>query len=216
MYLLNTLILNTSEADLKNLIETTPEIHPDYEGNCRCVFLNDKRCTIHPARTGACRLFGFSSLNELKITEMEFCKQNIVNDNDPGINFILDWVDQLGLLNNNLYPYNSTPYFVRGFNIPCWLDIYFDDSISSEPFVQIRQMLRKSFNLSFCKDYTLKTGIKDKIDKISILNILLDSGPLDDLRELLLSIRDDYPLTGTYFYEEAQAYLDEVEKLKNG
>ena len=40
----------------------------------------------------------------------------------------------------------------------------------------------------------------------------LPETPVEVLTEVLVSIRDDYPLTGTYFVKEAQTYLDELGK----
>jgi hypothetical protein len=33
------------------------------------------------------------------------------------------------------------------------------------------------------------------------------------VRQLLVSIRDDYPFTGTYFLEEAKTLLESLEKI---
>jgi hypothetical protein len=80
-------------------------------------------------------------------------------------------------------------------------------------FSDIRSVMHSYFDLSrFKSRYLLKTGLKEKIDKISLLSVLLGTNDKSTLQELLVSIRDDYPLTGTYFIKEAQLYLDELAK----
>ena len=64
----------------------------------------------------------------------------------------------------------------------------------------------------YADDYRPSTGLREKIDKISVLSAIIGSGDRAMLRGLLLSIRDDYPLTGTYFYEEANTLLTELDK----
>ena len=103
-----------------------------------------------------------------------------------------------------------------GFNLHCRLDIYFDDSLDFDIFNDIKQVLKQYIDLAeYKKYYTSQTGLKEKIDKIGILSALLSSGDKALLHPLLLSIRDDYPATGTYFYDEATAYLDVLDKNEN-
>ena len=37
--------------------------------------------------------------------------------------FVRQWLDRLVGLNKRLYAFNAEPYFVRGFNLECWLDV---------------------------------------------------------------------------------------------
>ena len=216
IYLFDYLQKNVTPERIFEYILSPPEIHPDYEGNLRCVFEINNSCTVHKARTGACRLFGIPSLKELKLTNMEECKNKItVNKGNSDIVFIKSWFDRLYLLEKKQYNYAMEPYFIKGFNIQCWLDIYFDESLDFDIFFDIKNIIKNYINLSPYKDsYEPKTGIKEKIDKISILTTLLDSGDREAIYKLLLSIRNDYPATGIYFYDETTAFLKVLEKTK--
>jgi hypothetical protein len=168
---------------------------------------------VHEARTGACRLFGIPSLADFKVPEMEMCKRNITVTQDPGVVWISEWVDRLFVLNSQLHLFNQSPYFVRGFNLACWLDVYFDTAIEVEPFVSMRRILRNALDLSFVTGYVPRTGLREKLICIKEFDELLNTKPDQSMVDLLISIRDAYPLTGTYFYEEAQAFLDKLQSL---
>jgi hypothetical protein len=128
------------------------------------------------------------------------------------ITFVRDWLSRLVALNECLYPFGAEPYFLQGLNLHCWLDICFDDLFDFDLFGDIRRFIHDNLDLApLAHRYTPVTGLKEKVDKIVILSSLLECGDPTALRTLLLSIRDDYPLTGTYFYEEAAEMLRVVE-----
>ncbi len=216
IYLFDYLQKSVNPEKVKEYILSPPEIHTDCEGNLRCIFLKNNSCAIHAARTGACRLFGIPSLKELKLTNMEECKnKTTVIKGNCNIAFIKSWLDKLYLLEKKQYHYGIEPYFIKGFNIQCWLDIYFDDSLDFDVFSDIKNIMKHYINLSSYEDsYEPKTGLKEKIDKISILTTLLDSGDREAIHKLLLSIRNDYPATGIYFYDETTAFLEVLDKTK--
>jgi hypothetical protein len=119
------------------------------------------------------------------------------------------WLDKLVELDSSLYSYNTEPFFVTGFNIHCWLDIYFDESFEVEVFGDIRRVMREYLELGeFAAGYTQQSGLKEKVDKITILSAMAGRAHPDTVRQLLVSIRDDYPKTGTYYHAEAQHLLD--------
>lgn len=217
IYLFHVLQNTSSTEKIIRYLQTPPELHPDYNGNVRCFFLEEKSCAIHPARTGACRLFGIPSLKELNLSNLEACRHHIeIVSGNSDISFIQSWLEKLCQLDRKLYDYAAEPYFIKGFNLHCWLDIYFDDSLDFDIFNDIKQVLKQYVDLAEYKNYyTSQTGLKEKIDKIGILSALLSSGDKALLHPLLLSIRDDYPATGTYFYDEAVAYLDVLDKNEN-
>lgn len=192
-----------------------PEIHRGFEGNLKCPFLDGNGCFAYKGRTGACRLFGNPVLKELGIKDLVDCtKKCTVVDKAKDIAYIQNWLDRLSLLNNKLYPFGQAPYFIRGFNLSCWLDLYFDPLLDMEPFSQIKAILHSSIDMmSLAPVYVVSTGLKEKVDKITLLTVMLDTADAYALRKLIISIRDDYPLTGTYFYEEANAYLRAMDKV---
>lgn len=213
IYLFKYLEDNLSDEQIISFIQTPAKIHEDYEGNTHCPFLDKKRCAIHPGRAGACRLFGIPSLKDMNIQNMEECKYNIEVISGRGdLPYIESWLDELFEFENTLYPFGTEPYFVKGFNIHTWLDIIFDNSIDFNVFSSIKETISNNLNISKFKDhYKLQTNIREKIDKIGILSSMIGIADAETLKKLLLSIRDDYPLTGSYFYEESQAYLKAIE-----
>lgn len=214
LFLFDFLCKNWKKDVLKKHILAPVEVHQQYEGNIVCTFLNDNQCTVYPARTGACRLFGIPALESLNIPNLVGCKEHI---SSPGIeievSFLKNWLLSLVQLDSSFYEFGKDPYFIRGFNIPCWLDIYFDDSLDFDIFNDIKKAMFSHIDLSFCKnEYTIKTDIRDKFDKIAVVSSLLDSGDVQTVKKVLLSIRDDYPATGTYFFEETMIFLSFIEK----
>lgn len=215
VYLMRYTLEHVSREEFCTTILAEPQIHPHYEGNSRCMFLQNNRCAIHDGRTGACRLFGIPTLKELNIPNLELCVNEITTDRPFDGALLTHWLERIADLNKSLHDFDTPPYFITGFNLATWLDIYFDDTITADPVEQIRTILHSSIDLDFLKArYVNQTGIKDKIDKITILSVMLDTGNLDELWELLLSIRDDYPLTGTYFFAEAQAFLSKIDTIR--
>lgn len=213
IYLFNYLENELNENEILNFILKPAKLHEEYEGNSHCIFLDGKRCAIHPGRAGACRLFGIPSLKEMKIQNMEECRYNIKVISGRGdLPYIESWLNELFEFENTLYPFGSEPYFVKGFNLHTWLDIIFDDSIDFDVFKTIKDVIKENLKIfKYQSDYTLCTNIREKIDKIGILNSMIGIADAITLKKILLSIRDDYPLTGSYFYEEAQAYLKIIE-----
>jgi hypothetical protein len=198
----------------EKFIFSEPEIHPVHEGNLICPMLAENKCLVHQWRTGACRLFGIPSLDNLGVSNLVSCFHDIAvvsGSRDKG--FILKWLESVARLNESMYPFGKAPYFIYGFNLECWLDVYFDDFLTVDIFPDIRRVMHRDIDLSeYRPRYLLKTWLKEKIDKISLLTIMLGSGDKNALTEVLVSIRDDYPHTGTYYVKEAQAYLDELGK----
>jgi hypothetical protein len=267
LFMMNRCITTLPANDLEAFILAPPILNKVHEGNLDCIFLRQKQCAIHNTRSGACRLFGIPSINEMGIPDLVSCFNKItVKSGEFSESFIKSWLEKIVALNQKLYPFGSEPFHVYGFNIECWLDIYFDTTISDDFFNNIRDIMKQCFDLDdFSKpakpevgrgrsfpaaltrprsvvsnkatslqrasrpdflfhrhiyaknvdnsdigtnNYIPKTGLKEKIDKIIILPFLLDSGDVPVIRETLISIRDDYPFTGTYFYREAQTLLD--------
>jgi hypothetical protein len=214
IYLMHHCAVNLPQQDLEEFIFSVPLLSEAHEGNIVCAFLKNKLCSVHLWRTGACRLFGIPALEKLGVSDLVSCFNSIsVVSGASDEAFIRAWLDRITSLNTALYPFGKAPYHVYGFNLECWLDIYFDDLFTVDVFADIRAIMARYFDLSKWKqDYKARTGLKEKIDKISILSLLLETGDRDSIKELLVSIWDGYPLTGTYFQKEAQEMLDMINK----
>ena len=214
LYLAHYLQENVSREQLINYLTKPAEIHPDYEGNLRCIFLENKRCSVHPGRTAACRLFGIPSLSEMNIANLEECKNNItIAHGDGSIAFVKAWLKKLVALDAGIYDFDAEPYYIKGFTIQCWFDIYFDETFDFDVFNDIKNAMNHHFDLSsFTEYYTLKTGLKEKIDTISIVASLIDAGDKETLKKALYAIKNNYPLTGTYYYDEVNEFLNVIEE----
>jgi hypothetical protein len=213
VYLMHHCCANLSESQVRAFVLAAPRVSVTCDGNLVCQFLTDKLCAVHLWRTGACRLFGIPFLEKLGVANLVSCKHNIrVVSGENSEAFVRGWLDKLSQLNRSLYEFGKAPYHVFGLNLESWLDIYFCDLIEGDVFDDIRRVMKTHIDLALLAPrYVQKTGIKEKIDKISVLSMMFSSGDTKALRELLLSIRDDYPLTGTYFQREAQTFLDALD-----
>ena len=200
------------EDTFAECIVARPCEHTEYEGNLVCVFLDNRRCTVHDGRAGGCRLFGFPAMRDLNISGMVYCRHDIDAGGGGPVNaaYINTWLEKLCALENSLYPIAAEPYFVKGFNLHCWLDIYFDATFDDiDVFADIRRVMQKHIDLTaFAGRYgTGRTGLKEKVDKITILSSMQGRAEPAVVRRLLESIRDDYPFTGTYYTAEAQQLI---------
>ncbi|MDD5674105.1 MAG: hypothetical protein PHC61_08085 [Chitinivibrionales bacterium] len=214
VYLMDFCVKNIPAQTLTDLLRQPARMHATCAGNLVCKFLQNKQCLVHDGRTGACRLFGVPTLSELNIASMEECAHGItVAQGQSDIEFIQDWLDDLFTYNQTLFACFSAPYFIKGLNLECWLDIYFENALDFDVFIDIRKIMHDNVDLHFLAErWKPLTSIKEKIDKIAVFHAMLGAAPVSELQDLLFSIRDDYPLTGTYYFEEAQAYLFRIEQ----
>ncbi|MBD3419227.1 MAG: hypothetical protein GF398_03825 [Chitinivibrionales bacterium] len=214
-YLISCAGESLAEQQLQKFIFSPPHIHPRHDGNLRCALLSGTQCTLHPGRTGSCRLFGVPTLKHFNVKDLVECEHDIRTiSGDDSPDFIRNWIRELFELNNQLYAFDTQPYYISGLNLECWLDIYFDDSLYDDTFADIRKAMHASFDLTrFKSDYFPRTNFKEKVDKISIFTALLDSGDVGALTTVLQSIKNDYPLTGTWFLKEADVYLAKIDAL---
>jgi len=214
IYLMDGILTTRSDNEIRSMITAPVEVHPEYSGNTICTFLKNGKCSIHPIRTGACRLFGIPALSYMNIKDMVYCKNEVTaTGTTTDIDAINQWLYRLVELNRKLHPLGTAPWYHVGFNVECWLDLYFDDSLTQEYFVNLRNSMRKSFDLMrFAKDYKPRTNLHKKVITVERFSSEIDNGNAPLLKELLLDIRDGYPLTGTWFREEAEAFLAEIGK----
>jgi hypothetical protein len=205
---------NISREVLETILITPARMHETCTGNLACKFLINNQCLAHDGRTGACRLFGIPALNELNVANMEECAHRIdVVSGACPVDFIQAWMDSIFMLNQTLFGCFNAPFFIKGLNLESWLDIYFDDTLDFDVFLDIRKVMHEHVNLDCIRNgFKPLTAIREKIDKISVFHSMMGAATAAELADLLFSIRDDYPLTGTYYFEEAQAYLFKIEQ----
>ena len=216
IYLFDGILKTWSERVIRSMITAPVKVHPDYPGNNICTFLKDNKCGIHQLRTGACRLFGIPTLSHMNIKDMVYCKNGVTaTGSTTDIDAINRWLYRLVELNRKLHPLGTGPWYHVGFNIECWLDLYFDETLTQEYFIDLRDVMRTTFDLMrFAKDYMPRTGLHKKIVTVERFSSEIDYGNAALLKALLLDIRDGYPMTGTWFREESEAFLAEIDKTE--
>ncbi|MFH1759967.1 MAG: hypothetical protein ABIA63_02590 [bacterium] len=190
------------------------ELHPRYEGNLFCKFEEKGICIVHPGRTLACRLFGIPAMSDFKIQDLENCTY-LDKEVLPVVKkeAMVEWLEEISALNSTLYSYYSEPYWLAGLNIECWLAVYFDPYLDDDVFLELKRILISHVDLEFLRDrYEDKTGLKEKMDKIRLLYCMLENAQKKGCDELLNSIRDNFPLTGTYYLKESQNIVDLLNK----
>lgn len=214
MCLFDGIVKTWSNREILSMITAPVAAHPDYPGNNICTFLENNRCHIHRLRTGACRLFGIPALSHMNINDMVYCKNSVTTTGSTNdIDSINRWLYRLVELNGKLHPLGTAPWYHVGFNIECWLDLYFDETLTQEYFINLRDVMRSSFDLMrFAKDFKPRTGLHEKIITVERFSSEIDNGNASLLKKLLIDIRDNYPLTGTWFSEETEAFLAEIDK----
>ena len=214
IYLMNGILKTWSNDDIQTIITTPVNAHPEYPGNNVCALLAKNKCGVHPLRTGACRLFGIPALSHMHIKDMVYCRNEVTATGSiTDIDAINKWLYRLIELNRTLHPLGTAPWYHVGFNIECWLDLYFDETLTQEYFINLRDTMRSSINLMrFAPHYHQRTGLHDKIISVERFSAGITSGDTAFLKLLLIDIRDSYPLTGTWFIEEAEAFLAEIEE----
>ena len=201
-----------SDGETASFLSGKSQQHPHYEGNLRCRFLRKSQCAAHDCRTGACRLFGVPALEKMQINDMVYCKnQAAATGSTAEVQLIIQWLRELVRLNMELFPIGIPAYFLTGLNLECWFDLYFDVPYPQPFFAEIQQLLVSSIDLSrFAALYRPQTGLREKIAVIDRFNKVIDCGDPAFLRRLLLRIKNDFPLTGTYFAEEADRFLAQI------
>ncbi|MFP4522734.1 MAG: YkgJ family cysteine cluster protein [Fibrobacterota bacterium] len=216
VYLTRHLLKILAKDELRDIFLKKMEPQPLYEGNYKCRFQDPTgKCLAHPGRALACRLHGMPVVEDLKIDGQVRCGKISKSESaDIHVDKLRSWLERLTELNREVAPYYQAPYYIAGFIYEAWLDVYFDELLDDEVIGTYKEYLHKNLDLEFFRPYYKEyTGLKSKIQKISMIFILLDSGgEKEQIIKLLKSVRDDYPETSTYFYKEAGELIDLINK----
>lgn len=188
---------------------TPPEVHVGYEGNTVCLYLDEGRCSVHPGRTGACRLFGIPAVDQMNIPGLVTCsKKTSAASQEFSSGNVKAWLVDLVRLNRKLYPMGEAPYFLTGLTLECWYDVYYYEYWKQPFFRKLHDILHLHVKLPGTIPYLQRTAIVEKVAAIDRFFTIIDSGNAGAMVPLLLHIRDDFPLTGTWYHAEAQRFLD--------
>lgn len=213
-FLLNYCKKTLTKEMLSRLLLKPCSTHPLYEGNTVCFFLHNNRCIIHPGRPGACRLFGQSAVDNMDIMGMVTCKK-IITPNKSGFtqDNVQDWLQSLTELNEPFYSPGEAPYFIIGLNVECWIDILMYDSWEQPFFQNLHDILNRYYSPPqiIVSKYQQRTDIVRKVAAIDHFFENIDNGDTFNLQQELLQIRDGFLYTGTWFYKEANRFLEKIE-----
>ncbi len=215
IYLLDGICEDLSMESIQKFLFHPAIFHTEYEGNLICRFLDTKgRCQVHKSRSMACRLHGLPVISKLNINNLENC-QKMDPNSLPNVELkkLQEWLDELSSINSQLYEYYEEPFWIAGFNIECWFSVMYDPMLNFGPFKTFKNILSNRYKKIQHLEYNDKTNLKEKVDKITMFNEFSKTGIGDGLVNLLDSIINDYPQTGTYFLDEANMYKKAI--LKN-
>jgi Fe-S-cluster containining protein len=213
IYLFRSMLEQVPRPTIISWIQRGMTVHPWGGNNFLCRFQTldrNKGCLVHPYRPLACRLFGLPVLDRLKIENLEKCPvMDPAACPDVPLPALQKWLLAVEDLNRDFPEYYAEPYWLVGLNIECWLAVYLDPLLDMGVFGRLKNILHEQIDLSFLTEhYRDTTRLKEKIDKITLFYMLFSQGLSAESREILVSIRDDYPATGTYFTEEAAKFLE--------
>lgn len=190
--------------------------HPQFEGNYYCRFQSENGyCGLHEGRALACRLHGLPVIEDLGIKNLENC--TIMDKSEcPQVNVkeINGWIDELLLCNQELRPdYGDEFHHIIGLNVECWLDIAFWDNISSNIIRNLQNLIRSLLPEDLIiNGYLPHTEISEKIDAVSLLEMLINSGDKDAVENILDHLQNKYPTAGTYFSDDASWIREKLKK----
>lgn len=211
IYLMKNLDTCLTRQQKEHFLRAPVEPDKRYDGNIKCALISSNRCSVHLIRTGACRLFGMPAIESMKIPDLVRCKNGTKHHPSHEENaFVKNWLKKLVVLNRRLYPMGEPPYFLTGLSLECWLDILFYRTWKQPFFRNLHDVLTTLTNFVNSGQYELRTGIVEKIAVIDEFSDNIDCGDGKKLNDMLLRIRDGFPLTGTWFYEEANVYLNHI------
>lgn len=214
VYLMDDLCRSGGEDLLASFLNKPTEFHARHDGNLVCRLLGPEgKCLAHSHRTMACRLHGLPVINELGIRNLENCEK-VEPRLQPQIpvDRLRAWLGRLTTLSENIQEKYEEPYWLTGLNLECWLAVVYDPLMDMGPFRRAKEILQSRFPMLREFGFKNETRLREKVDKISMLFEFFSVGVSEDVLEILDSIMNDYPQTGTYYLKEAEDYKKVLEK----
>ncbi len=196
-----------SQHEIEKYFDLPMEPHPKFEGNFYCRFQSSEGlCVVHSHRALACRMHGLPVIDQLGVNNMENCtimeKQFLPNVSRSTAG---EWLSLLVETNKEiLTEYGENFYHLIGLNVECWLDILFVDDLANDLLVSLQNVLRGSFENFRTINYQKKTEIIEKINTISLLEMVIQTGEKESVLSLLNKIESEYASTGGYFQDDCQ------------
>ena len=201
------------KEQIQHFFSIPVKFHEKHEGNLQCRFIDKHgHCTVHKFRSMACRLHGLPAINMLGIEEIENCKIMPPSSlPEVKVNTLKKWLENLSQLNSEIFNHYKEPFWLAGLNIECWLAILYDPYFNLAPFKHFREIFKKRYPKLSEMKYSDETNLKEKVDKITMFFEFIKTGVSEELIDLLSSIINDYPVTGTYYLNEAKKYKEIIE-----
>jgi hypothetical protein len=119
-------------------------------------------------------------------------------------------VDLAAPLHENL----TEPYYLNMLNFHCWLAVALDPNITQPLFTELREKLAQYFDLAPLQaHYQNHTKLKEKLDLIDLFFRLNAEQRAPEALACMRKIQSDFPFTGAYFGEQADAYRKFMEEI---
>jgi len=211
------------EPTFKNFLEKPRIEHKIYVGNSHCRFqdLDDGKCLIYPGRALACRLHGHDALRAFESKEMVFCDRNPDKDQSLTQDLLNSMIHSVRELADQIEIAYEEPYFMLSLNLECWIDFYYNESISvhRNPLKYMYDYLHENLRLPELEKPTRHTTLSGKLNTIDKLFDAINSGDGYTMITLLNALISDFPSSGSYWIDEAKQYkkviLEQFPELLN-
>lgn len=190
-------------------------------GNFVCkVQGNDQRCTLHDARALSCRVEGHPALEKMSGRAEAVCA-NLAKTGDAVSPEQIDgWIQSVFELSAPYHEVSAEPWFLNAANLDCWWAIALDPAITQPFFLEIREQLRKQFDLEpFAQHYTDQTGLAQKLSLIETFFTESSNNRAEKALKAIRRVIHDFPRTGSYYQYEGKQYFQFVKnvlKVKSG
>jgi Fe-S-cluster containining protein len=217
-WLLNNMLEKWEKGEIIAFVAEEPAPEPRYEGNHVCRIQSEKSlCGLHEFRPMICRLEGLPILNNMGVRDYIICPyildEQMKTDVKPVE--IDEWVTETFKLSSEFYPVYEEPYWLSALNIECWFSVVLDRKISQPSVLKLRDIIRESFDLDFLTEhYNDITQLSRKLDLID--SFFLEAETIKNPRKaisILKDIQNKFPITGSYYYDEADQYLKLMRKI---
>jgi len=210
-YQLDSLLTLLSPEEISALMDAPMPEAEHLPGNYLCKLQNaENKCLSHPGRSLSCRLEGLPLMDLLANRITPICPHITDQDvaSDVTAELISQWQDRLSALNAGFHTVMEEPYWLESLNLECWWAVALDPKITQPFFLQIRQHLADTFDLSlFAPHYVDTTDLSRKLNLIDAFFAANEQKNPDKAFKLIRQVMHDFPRTGTYYRREAQEYF---------
>jgi hypothetical protein len=186
---------NLTASDLQELVALPPR--PIDPVHLACPLLNSGLCLARGGQGVFCHL-GEDLANCIGYTPLQIEK------------ILTDLMTLAAPLHENLVE----PYYLNLLNFHCWIAVMLDQNITQPLFADLRERMASYFDTApLTPHYQNHTKLKEKLDLIDLFFLLNAEQRAPEALSCIQKIQSDFPLTGAYYGEQADAYLKFMEEI---